>query len=196
MCGTGTACTGGHCTKCTCPLILDTAGNGYSLTDAAQAVDFDFFGNGTKIRIAWTAPGSGNAWLALDRNGNGRIDSGQELFGDITPQPQSTHPNGFLALAVFDKRENGGNGDGIIDARDAVFSKLLLWIDKNHNGVSEPDELYSLPALGVISIDLHYQEARFTDLHGNRFHYKSTVDDAARTLIGRSIYDVFLAINK
>ena len=78
----------------------------------------------------------------------------------------------------------------------AVFSKLLLWRDENHNGISEPNELFTLPALGVVSIDLHYQEATFTDRYGNRFHYKSTVDDAAHTLIGRMVYDVFLVINK
>src|SRR5713101_1445932 len=111
------------------PIILDLSGDGFSLTDTAHGVLFDISGTGKPIQIAWIAPGADNAFLALDRDGDGIIKDGTELFGNFTPQPQSPHPNGFLALAVYDQPANGGNGDGIIDSRDAVFTSLRLWID-------------------------------------------------------------------
>ena len=174
------------------PIIIDTTGKGFQLTSAEDGVQFDIEGSGRPVQIAWTAIGSGNAFLVLDRNHNGVIDNGTELFGNFTAQPKSPQPNGFLALAEFDKPENGGNGDGITDQRDSVYFQLRLWIDENHDGMAQPGELHTLLEMGVQSLSLDYRESGRTDEFGNQFRFKAKIKDLKGADTGRSAYDVFL----
>jgi hypothetical protein len=145
------------------------------LTDATNGVLFDITADGTPIQMAWTAAGSGDAFLVLPE-ADGLVHSGRDLFGSGSPQPPSAHPNGFAALAVYDLPANGGNGDGIIDSRDAIFSSLRLWIDANHDGISQPEELHTLASLGVNSTSLNYTMSQRTDQYGNIFRYRALVN--------------------
>ena len=184
-------CDAGGCS----PVVVDVLGNGFAMTSAADGVLFDLENNGILRQFSWTAANSDEAWLALDRNSNGQIDSGRELFGNVTPQPPppgDEEMNGFLALAEYDTAAFGGNGDGKINHLDSIFNKLRLWQDKNHNGVSDSGEVFTLPQLGLRKIDLDYKKSRRTDEFGNRFRYKAKVRDAQDAQLGRWAWDVFL----
>lgn len=139
------------------PLVLDLGESGIELTSIENGVHFDLDNNGFAELTAWI--GTEDGFLALDRNGNGFIDNGGELFGDqVVLSDGSISSSGFAALADLDE-----NSDGVIDANDHEFVNLRVWVDENHNGVSESSELMPLSKLDIVSIDLNYTVADFMD---------------------------------
>jgi len=183
------------CVYYSSPVLVDVSGNGFALTSASNGVSFNLNNIGGSEKIAWTRADSDDAWLALDRNGNGTIDNGTELFGDVTAQPEvaaGEKKNGFRALAVYDQPAQGGNDDGVIDVRDAVFTSLRLWQDRNHNGISEAAELHTLPSLNVASIEVECKISKKTDEFGNEFRYRAKIRDSKGSDVARWAWDVFL----
>lgn len=193
-CPVGQDCYCGF-TGCNCvpgtPIIIDLNGDGFNLTSSAGGVLFNFFVN-SPVQIAWTASGADEGWLVLPQDG--QVQNGAQMFGNLTPQPPSEEPNGFLALAVYDQPQNGGNGNGIIDAGDSIFSQLRIWRDSNHDGIVQPGELIGLSDARIKSISLAYKESGRIDNNGNRFRYKSTIVTTDGST--KRIYDVILQFTK
>jgi hypothetical protein len=195
-CQTGLSNVAGCCCIVETPVLIDVLGDGFNLTNPTNGVNFDIDMNGTREKLSWTATNSDDAWLVLDRNGNGLIDNGGELFGNHTTQPEPIDGNvrnGFLALAVFDKSAHGGTEDGFITSADVVFNSLRLWQDTNHNGISESIELKTFSALGLTKIELEYKKSRRTDSNGNVFLFRAKVKDEKDAHVGRWAWDVVLA---
>jgi hypothetical protein len=143
------------------PLILDLDGDGIHLSSLRQGTSFDLLATGEKVWASWTD--GKDAFLALDRNGNGVIDDASELFGNASGG--ESHTDGFAALAELDD-----DGDGAIDARDRVFSHLLLWRDANRDGVSTESELMTLRDAGIRRLSLSVVRKSgpsSLDAHGN-----------------------------
>ena len=143
------------------PLILDLNRDGKVSTTAGKRY-FDMDANGVAERVSWAA--SGDGFLAMDRDGDGKITSGRELFGDHTVMSDGRMAtSGFQALADLDS-----NKDGKIDASDEAFGRLRIWSDKDGNGKFEDHELSTLEEAGIESIDLRYSDHRTEDENGNQ----------------------------
>jgi hypothetical protein len=156
------------------PILLDLDHNGIRLAGTDDPVAFDIDADGKLESIGWTSRGTLDAFLWKDRNGNGTADDGSELFGTSTPLSSGGPAlNGYVALAELDMIENGGNSDGHIDSADAVFADLKLWIDSDHDGVSDSDEIFSLAEMGISQIGTFYRRSVQIDQHGNLLRYLS-----------------------
>ena len=139
------------------PLVVDIGKNGFELTSVRDGVNFDLDNNGIAEKTGWVK--GDDAFLALDRNGNGIVDNGGELFGDRTVLHNGEYASsGFEALAEYDN-----NMDGFIDSNDEVYDSLMLWNDANQDGISSADELHSLDDFGISAINLNYMESGLKD---------------------------------
>jgi hypothetical protein len=178
---------------CGSPIVVAMTSASYALTPPRSGVHFDLRNEGIPRLVAWTRPYSDTAFLALDRNGNGTIDNGSELFGNFTPlSAGGLASNGFEALAEFDE-----NDDGLIDYRDAGWQSLLLWTDRDHDGLSSPPELQSISDSAISSLGTGYKVVERRDSQGNLFQYMAKFQiRRERKAVGRPYYDVFLQIDR
>jgi hypothetical protein len=130
----------------TTPIVLDLNGDGVQTDSLANGVNFDILANGQSTRTGWVQKNDG--LLVMDRNHDGAINDGSELFGSSTVLADgSKASNGYAALAELDT-----NGDGAITSADKAFADLRVWVDSDQNGVSAPDELKTLASLNITSI--------------------------------------------
>jgi hypothetical protein len=179
----------GECPDESCtPIVIPLSERGVRLSDLSEGVYFDIAARGTPNLVAWPLDVD-SAWLAMDRNGNGKIDSGSELFGNSTRLRSGiVARHGFEALAELDD-----DGDGVIDARDSAFQQLRLWRDTIRDGLCHAQELVTLESAGILSIGVEAKEARRVDRWGNEFRYRALVS-AVDAPVQRYAYDVIIRV--
>lgn len=176
-----------------CPIALDLQGNGLKLSRPKPEVYFDLDNDGASDLTSWTRMQTKDGFLVLDKNGNGTIDNGGEMFGNATALllSASVAAHGYEALAEFDDLRLGGNADDQITAADRIFPHLRIWLDVNRDALTQPDELRTLSDLGVVAIDLVFAQDGTVDQWGNEFRLSSAVrfEDGSQSLA----VDVFFA---
>ena len=173
------------------PIIIDLNKNGITSTKLNNTIYFDHDNNNFKEASSWID--KGDAFLALDKNNNGLIDNGNELFGNHTisntrfKYTNNKATNGYEALKTYDL-----NGDNVIDSKDEIYDKLVLWKDSNQNAITDKGELIKLKDSGIVSIDLNYKNIN-TDEKGNTIKQSSTItfEDGTTTIAN----DVWFKVN-
>jgi hypothetical protein len=203
-------------TGCGSPILIDTTGKGFHFTDPnKECVMFDLENTGKPKCYSWPKAGSGNAWLVYDRDNDGKIDSGAELFGSFTPHsdgdylvalglPKPTPANGFIALMWFDQPQQGGSNRLEIDKTNPLWSHLYLWIDthcQKHVGEpcsALPTELHRPEEFKIYSLGVVYTSDKKQDKYGNWFRFYAQVNPKSEAMqypkdaIERRMYDVWL----
>jgi len=152
------------------PIVIDLDGDGIELLPIQRGVNFDLYATGSQQAVAWVSPDDG--LLVYDRDGNGSVDTGAELFGNLN----GVSRDGFEHLAQLDD-----NMDGVIDARDGAFHSLAVWKDADSNGISSAGELAPLDALGISSISLNAVPSGLMSA-GNRIPLLSTTGGVPHTI--------------
>ena len=173
------------------PIIIDLNKNKITSTKLNNTIYFDHDNNNFKEATSWID--KGDAFLALDKNNNGLIDNGNELFGNHTisntrfKYTNNKATNGYEALKTYDL-----NGDNVIDSKDEIYDKLVLWKDSNQNAITDKGELIKLKDSGIVSIDLNYKNIN-TDEKGNTIKQSSTItfEDGTTTIAN----DVWFKVN-
>jgi hypothetical protein len=154
------------------PIVVDTHKDGIKLGPAGRTVSFDVNADGFADTVQWVRRGGDEAFLALDRNRNGVVDDGSELFGVGTPLLEGgSAPNGFVGLAQYDQPLLGGNDDGVISRADAIWPELSLWLDSNADGVATPNEMRRPESFGLTSFGVIPKVRRYIDPAGNSLPY-------------------------
>lgn len=155
-----------------CPLVVSlNPASPFIFTSVDQGVRFDIDGDSDPDRVAWTERASDVAFLALDRNADGAITSGQELISNRTLAGVRDAPHVLVRLAAD---AAGGGRRGALDARNPLYFKLSLWADANHDGISQPVELQ--PAHRALAqVGLGFQRHHLNDRHGNRIRHRGFV---------------------
>lgn len=157
------------------PILIDLDTNGFHLDGLERTVPFDLSGVGVPGLYSWTSADSGDAFLCRDRDGNGRIENGRELFGNATLLAGGARArHGYEALRELDLLGQGGNQDGRLTAEDFAFQELCVWVDEDHDGVSDPGEVLALWEAGVIEPSYEFHESRRRDAHGNQFRFQGS----------------------
>lgn len=172
---TSCACSISYCEQSeSCPLILDLNGDGIHTTGLDDPLHFWIDLQGRNEATAWTNPNTEEAFLWMDLD-NDHVAQVTELFGSrMVARDGSYHVHGFDALGRYDGPDYGGDGDGRITQKDWVWARLKLWVDRNHDGISQPTEISVPSSHGIVALNVHPLDGDEYDENGNELYLVGT----------------------